>query len=85
LSPFNRGIAGRDFMGELMGSQDAERQSIHDRSVIDHLVRVFPLAAVRGAPAPIVIRSPAVYHSIRRTWTVERHHRLLCQAGSIGD
>jgi hypothetical protein len=72
-------------MGELMRSQDAERQSIHDRSVIDHLVRVFPLAAAQGAPAPNVIRSPTLYHSIRRTWTAERHHRLLCQSGSIGD
>jgi hypothetical protein len=72
-------------MGELMRSQEAERQSIHDRSVIDHLVRVFPLAAGRGALAPTVTRSPALYHSIRRTWTAERHHRLLCQAGTIGD
>lgn len=72
-------------MGELMRSQEAERQSIHDRSVIDHLVRVFPLAAGRGASAPTVTRSPALYHSIRRTWTAERHHRLLCQAGTISD
>jgi hypothetical protein len=85
LSPFNRGVAGRKFMGELMRSQEAERQSIHDRSVIDHLVRVFPVAAGRGASAPIVTRSPALYHSIRRTWTAERHHRLLCQAGTISD
>lgn len=72
-------------MGELMQSQDAEGQSIHDRSVIDHLVRVFPLAGERSSSPPSVIRSPALYHSIRRTWTAERHHRLLCQAGSIGD
>jgi len=72
-------------MGELMRSQDAERQSIHDRSVIDHLVRVFPLAAPRGSFAPTVTRSPAVYHSIRRTWTAERHLRLLCQPGTAGD
>jgi len=72
-------------MGELMRSQDAERQSIHDRSVIDHLVRVFPLAAPMGPPKPTVTRSPALYHSIRRTWTAERHHRLLCQAGSLHD
>ncbi len=71
-------------MGELMLSQDAEKQSIHDRSVIDHLVRVFPLAAGRGA-SPSVTRSPALYHSIRRTWTAERHHRLLCQSSSISD
>ena len=70
-------------MGELMRGQDAERQSIHDRSVIDHLVRVFPLAA--AAPAPSVIQSPVLYHRIRRTWTADRPHRLLCQAGSIGD
>ncbi|HEV2548624.1 MAG TPA: hypothetical protein VGU20_14890 [Stellaceae bacterium] len=72
-------------MGEPMRSQDVERQSIHDRSVIDHLVSVFPLAGVRGSLAPKVIRSPALYHSIRRTWTAERHHRLLCQARNIGD
>ena len=72
-------------MGELMQGQDAERQSIHDRSVIDHLVRVFPLAAAPGARVPTVIRSPVLYHSIRRTWTAERHHRLLCQAGNIRD
>jgi hypothetical protein len=72
-------------MGEPMRSQDAERQSIHDRSVIDHLVRVFPLAGAWGSSAPSVIRSPALYHSIRRTWTAERHHRLLCQAGGTGD
>ena len=72
-------------MGELMRSQDAETQSIHDRSVIDHLVRVFPLAPAQGARAPTVTRSPVLYHSIRRTWTAERHHRLLCQAGNIGD
>jgi hypothetical protein len=61
--------------------EDAQKQAMHDRSVIDHLFHAFPPSPFPcSAGDTITERSPAIYHSIRKTWTAERHHELLCTA-----
>ncbi len=48
---------------------DVAKQATHDRSVIDHLVKTFPSSkAAQQPPNPLRVRSPALYHQIRRSW-----------------
>lgn len=52
---------------------DVAKQATHDRSVIDHLVRSFPSSEEEQRPRdPLRVRSAALYHQIRRSWTRAR-------------
>ena len=62
--------------------EDAQKQAMHDQSVIDHLFYALPPEPLAPSAADTITeRSPTIYHSIRKTWTAERHHELLCAAG----
>ncbi len=48
---------------------DVAKQATQDRSVIDHLVKTFPSSKAERLPHnPLRVRSPALYHQIRRSW-----------------
>jgi hypothetical protein len=54
------------------------KQAVADRSVIDHLVRVFPITTATKKPTlSEPAGPPEIYHLIRRSWTADRHHELL--------
>jgi len=48
---------------------ETAQQSIHDRSVIDHLVATFHAEA--RAAEPVRDRTPALYDQIRREWPAD--------------
>ena len=55
--------------GQAHPLDEATQQSIHDRSVIDHLVETFHSA--RGIHAPQQAKTPKIYDQIRREWPFE--------------
>jgi hypothetical protein len=48
---------------------ETAQQSIHDRSVIDHLVATFHSEA--SLTEPVRDRTPALYDQIRREWPAD--------------